>query len=207
MFTIIGGDGKEYGPVSGEDLRKWIAEGRLNAQSLAKSESDAEFRPLLAFPEFAHLFAAQVPAPGVPPSSESSGERQAALEAVKWPAIALIVTASLGIAYYLFNAVFVLTGGVAFQHELPAEAPPWMKSFIEGARGPLAGAVSLLVAALDGFVLLGAIKMFRLQSFGIALASAIIAMLPCQCCCVLGLPFGIWALVVLNKPEVKSQFG
>ena len=66
-YTIIGGDGKEYGPVSGEDLRKWIAEGRLNAQSLAKAESDAEFRPLSAFPEFADAFAPQPAAPDTPP--------------------------------------------------------------------------------------------------------------------------------------------
>jgi hypothetical protein len=25
-------------------------------------------------------------------------------------------------------------------------------------------------------------------------------------CCLVGLPIGIWALVVLNKPEVKSSF-
>jgi hypothetical protein len=67
--------------------------------------------------------------------------------------------------------------------------------------------VTLMVMALNGFVLFGALKMLRLQSYGLAIAAAIIAMLPCQCCCVLGLPFGIWVLVVLNKPEVKSQFG
>jgi uncharacterized membrane protein len=55
MYTIIGGDGKEYGPISEADLRKWIAEGRLNAQSLAKAESDAEFRPLSTFPELADV--------------------------------------------------------------------------------------------------------------------------------------------------------
>jgi len=55
-YTIIGGDGKQYGPVSGEDLLKWISEGRVNAQSMAKAESDAEFRPLAAFPEFAGAF-------------------------------------------------------------------------------------------------------------------------------------------------------
>src|SRR5277367_5652730 len=57
MYIIIGGDGKEYGPVSGADLRQWISEGRVSAQSLAKAESDAEFRPLATFPEFAGLFA------------------------------------------------------------------------------------------------------------------------------------------------------
>ncbi len=66
-YTIIGGDGKEYGSVSAEDLRRWIAEGRLNAQTLAKSEGDAEFRPLSTFPEFADAFAPPPEAPGAPP--------------------------------------------------------------------------------------------------------------------------------------------
>ena len=40
-----------------------------------------------------------------------------------------------------------------------------------------------------------------------ALVSAVLALLPCLSpCCVLGLPFGIWALVTLNKPEVKEAF-
>jgi len=52
-YTIIGGDQKEYGSVTADDLRKWIADGRLNAQSLAKEENDTEWRPLSAFPEFA----------------------------------------------------------------------------------------------------------------------------------------------------------
>lgn len=56
-YLIIGGDGKEYGPITDEDVRKWISEGRLNAQSLAKAESDAEFRPLALFPEFAEAYA------------------------------------------------------------------------------------------------------------------------------------------------------
>jgi len=68
MYTIIGGDDKEYGPVSGEDLRKWIAEGRLNAQTMAKAESDAEFRPLSTFPEFADAFAPLAAAPDTPPA-------------------------------------------------------------------------------------------------------------------------------------------
>jgi hypothetical protein len=39
------------------------------------------------------------------------------------------------------------------------------------------------------------------------MAASIIAMIPCVSpCCLLGLPIGIWALVVLMKPEVKSAF-
>lgn len=61
-YKIIGGDGREYGPVTETELRKWIAEGRLNAQSLAKAEGDAEFRPLVAFPEFADCLGIAAPA-------------------------------------------------------------------------------------------------------------------------------------------------
>jgi len=66
-YTIIGGDGKQYGPITGDDLRKWISEGRLNAQSLAKADSDAEFRALATFPELADAFALQAAEPSEPP--------------------------------------------------------------------------------------------------------------------------------------------
>jgi len=33
MYTIIGGDQKQYGPVTAEELRRWIAEGRADAQT------------------------------------------------------------------------------------------------------------------------------------------------------------------------------
>lgn len=212
-YIIIGGDGKEYGPISTDDLRTWISEGRINTQTMAKAESDAEFRPLSTFPELAHLFAAKAPTstPGVLPSASPAGAgRESALSAIKIPAIALIVIASLGIAYYLFNTIMILTGVNSFQPQMPADMPPearqLMEAFSKGAHGPLAIFASLVIMALNGFVLFGSIKMLKLQNYGIAVAAAIIAMLPCQCCCLIGLPFGIWALVVLNKPEVKANF-
>ena len=208
-YNIIGGDQKQYGPVSAEDIRKWIAEGRLDAHSLAKGESDAEFRPLGGFPEFVAALAATAESTPAPAPGRLTGgeERDAALQKVKGPAIALIITASLGVAYYAFSGVFTLvTGGAMFQHQMPPDVPPEMRAFIEGMQGPLAGAVSLAIAALNGFVLFGAIKLLRLHNRTVATVAAVAAMLPCQCCCVFGLPFGIWALTVLNKPEVKSQF-
>ncbi|HTY88210.1 MAG TPA: DUF975 family protein [Candidatus Acidoferrum sp.] len=74
MYLIIGGDQKEYGPITADELRQWIAEGRLNAQSRVKAESDAGWRPLSAFPEFANSLAAapapsaQQPPPLAPPA-------------------------------------------------------------------------------------------------------------------------------------------
>lgn len=59
MFTIIGGDGKEYGPATAEQLRAWMAAGRVNLDTRAKLAGTDEWRRLGDFPEFS--------APGVPP--------------------------------------------------------------------------------------------------------------------------------------------
>jgi len=53
-------------------VRKWIAEGRLNEQSMMKAESDAEFRTLSTFPEFADAFGPQTPMPDAPPAFAAS---------------------------------------------------------------------------------------------------------------------------------------
>ncbi|MGO9586262.1 MAG: DUF975 family protein [Limisphaerales bacterium] len=74
-YTIIGGDQKPYSSVTADDIRRWIADGRLNAQSLAKEENDTEWRPLSAFPEFADIFAASS-APIAPPPVRPSAEWQ-----------------------------------------------------------------------------------------------------------------------------------
>lgn len=66
MYKIIGGDGKEYGPVSAEQIRQWIAESRLNAQTKAQAEGSTEWKTLSAFPEFADALvakSAQAPPP------------------------------------------------------------------------------------------------------------------------------------------------
>ena len=71
MYKIIGGDQKEYGMISAEDMRKWIAEGRLNTQTLTKAEGDEEFRPLGGFPEFVDALAAAAAAAEPPPAPAS----------------------------------------------------------------------------------------------------------------------------------------
>jgi hypothetical protein len=68
-YKIIGGDHKQYGPISAEDVRKWIAEDRLSAQSLAQAEGDIEWKQLSTFPEFAGAFASESGTPNVPPAA------------------------------------------------------------------------------------------------------------------------------------------
>ena len=68
-------------------------------------------------------------------------------------------------------------------------------------------AIMILCLLPAAVVLVGAIKMKNLQNYGLAMTSAIIALIPCfSPCCVLGLPFGIWALVVLSDNRVKAAF-
>jgi hypothetical protein len=63
--------------------------------------------------------------------------------------------------------------------------------------------VNILCAAI---VLIGGIKMLQLSGPALPTISAILAMIPCtvSCCCILGLPVGIWALVVLYRPDVRT---
>jgi len=69
--------------------------------------------------------------------------------------------------------------------------------------------LDLLVIVLAPVIVFGAAQMLRRKMFGFARASMILAMLPLgtSCCCVLGLPMGIWAMIVLNHPDVKAAFG
>src|SRR5574341_669048 len=55
MFKIIGADQQQYGPVSAEQIRQWVAQGRANAQTLIQAEGSMEWKPLASHPEFADL--------------------------------------------------------------------------------------------------------------------------------------------------------
>jgi hypothetical protein len=61
MFTIIGSDGKEYGPVSADTVKQWMAAGRANAQTKIRREGDVEWKTVGEIPELAG-------APGTPPA-------------------------------------------------------------------------------------------------------------------------------------------
>lgn len=63
MFIIIGGDGKEYGPVSAEQVRIWLASGRANLQTKAKYAGSADWLTLGEYTEFVGGPAAPVTSP------------------------------------------------------------------------------------------------------------------------------------------------
>ncbi len=63
MYTIIGADEREYGPVTEEQIRQWVAEGRVDAQTKVRQERNgpAGWRALGEIPEFSTLFAPASP--------------------------------------------------------------------------------------------------------------------------------------------------
>ena len=197
MYRIIGADGREYGPITADQLRQWIAEGRANAQTKVLPEGTTEWKALGEFPEF---FPAKPLTP--PPMPALPQQPVGRMDQVDGPAIALMIVAILGLVYQLMFLILNLLGASFMtMRQMPNE--PWARLF-SGAAGAALNGFELLV---NGFILLGAIKMRKLENYGLVMAATIVAMIPCNWpCCILGLPIGIWALVVLSKPEVKSAF-
>ncbi len=142
------------------------------------------------------------PPPGQPPYGSIGVDRARAVSQVQPPAIALMVVGGLGVLGSLLGLLARLLGvGLGtFASHAPDER---LVGLFAGGVGILAGLVGLVIY---GVVLFGAIKMNALQSYGLAMAAAIMAMLPCGCCCLIGLPVGIWALVVLLDANVKAAF-
>jgi hypothetical protein len=211
-YTIIGGDKKEYGPVTTEEVRQWIAEGRLDGNSQARSAEDVEWRSLSAFPEFSELFQARQHPPTLNPLTRAVPP-SVALE-VKNPAICLIVSAGLNVllAFYgTIKALFFPENLDALMAQLPPISDPqaqkMVNSWLHLATGPLAIGSDIFGLVMSAIVLMGAFRMRALRSYEFAFVAAIMAMIPCVTpCCVIGLPFGIWAVIALKKPGVKEQF-
>jgi hypothetical protein len=206
MYKIIGADGKAYGPVTPEQIRQWISEARINSETQVLVEGSQEWKPLSDYPEFADLLGSNAAAaPSIPGYQPPGASRDKALQDVKGPAIGLKVTAIVGLIFVaLALALNVLTiAGVSIG--IPHGRGNQM------LLGQMSGGLGILrdIAAIAiGIVILnGASKMAELKNHQFAFTAAILAMLPCVSpCCLLGLPFGIWALVVLNRPDIKSQF-
>jgi hypothetical protein len=87
MYKIIGTDSREYGPVSAEQVRRWIAEGRVNNQTLMKPDGSGNWQPAGEIPEFAGAFPTGVgpggaSAPPVFSGSDYAGTRETTMATV-----------------------------------------------------------------------------------------------------------------------------
>ena len=215
MYRVKGADQKEYGPISAEQVGQWIQENRLNRFSLVERDGDPGWKPLEQFPEFAALLGPATTA--TPVGSGWAGvpsDPQAVARQLKAPALLLIFFAVAGIVFAISGLflkqfwVDAVIRGIE-QMNLPIDANA--RAQLDAARNAGIGAMDVVQvvfgAAMNVVMLLGALKLMKVQSWGFALAGAILVMLPCgSFCCCLGIPLGIWIIVLLNKPEVKAAF-
>jgi len=72
MYRIVGADGKQYGPISVDVLRQWIAQGRANSQTRVLLEGTTDWKLLTEYPEFAAELAARSAAAAPPPAQAPS---------------------------------------------------------------------------------------------------------------------------------------
>lgn len=148
---------------------------------------------------------------GTPMPSAPGG---AAKDLLNLPSLFIIILGALGGLLILSS----MAGSGASQRmvdemvrNMPVDQQEQMAPFLRmasqsgGASGIVWGIIQL---ALAGFVVFAGLQMRSLKNWGVALAGAILVMIPCStsCCCCLGIPVGIWALITLTKPEVKSAF-
>ena len=122
---------------------------------------------------------------------------------VKMPAIFLIITAGIGMLFGVISILMSLLGmGTMDTYQTPELEK--FAPFMTGGFSILLNCIGLLIGV---FIIFASMKMMKMQSWGLAMTAAIIAMVPCiSPCCILGIPFGIWAIVALSNSDVKAAF-
>lgn len=128
-----------------------------------------------------------------------------AKSAVAGPAIALMVISAvavvLGVLGLMGDAFLLLSGAVEQLEEMNDSS---VSKYTTITVRIIWGAALVLASA---YVFYGALQMKQLTNYTAARTAAMISVVPCLGpCCFLGIPFGIWALVVLSKPEMRDAF-
>jgi hypothetical protein len=67
MYFLIGGDGREYGPFTAEQIREWVAQGRANPHSQIRRDGDSAWQALRDVAEFIDVASMPPPPPGGAP--------------------------------------------------------------------------------------------------------------------------------------------
>lgn len=133
-----------------------------------------------------------------PPPEATSVSRQ-----VSGPSVGLLVTGIIGAIFSLIS-IITIGIGASISSYWSDEIPDRYVEFYEGTVALGSTVVGLLVAA---FIIYAALKMKNLEQWGLVVAASILAMLPCiSPCCIIGLPIGIWCVVILSRPDVKAAF-
>ncbi|EEF59885.1 DUF4190 domain-containing protein [Pedosphaera parvula] len=110
MYKVLGNDGKEYGPVSAEQLRQWIAQGRAVANTKVQPEGSTEWKLLSELPEFSGAFSAPPP-----PSAQPATPRFIATGPTERSglAVASVICGALGLVTCITSPIGLILGIMA----------------------------------------------------------------------------------------------
>src|SRR5690242_1007658 len=119
-YRIIGADGKEYGPLSADQMRQYIREGRVNLQTRVLAEGTTDWKTVADLPEFAAPatppgVAAPPPSPPAPgfPAMPTIPVYGSAADQVNGPGIALIIVGALNVVGGIGEVVKTIVVGAA----------------------------------------------------------------------------------------------
>lgn len=131
---------------------------------------------------------------------------------VQAPAMALIIVTAISIVLNMgvFFAAPSVINGLVQNLQSSGNLPPGQPAPVV-TTSIISYFTDLMLGIAGGaFVIFGAIQMKNLQMWGVSLAACIVAMIPYfysgPCCCLFGLPVGIWGLIVLLNQDVKAAF-
>jgi Flp pilus assembly protein protease CpaA len=122
---------------------------------------------------------------------------------VSSPSVGLLVTGVIGGILSLLGLILNAIGTSVIPFVEDSLDERYMDLW-EGAAGIISSFIGIVVAV---FIIYAALKMKELSQYGLCMAASILAIIPCiSPCCIIGLPIGIWCLVVLTRPDVKAAF-
>jgi hypothetical protein len=134
------------------------------------------------------------------------------------PAVGLIGLGALTIILALLSLVQLPAVGAQFDEVIKqiendpnmpaADKKKWVDIFTKvrdfiTTYGPVVYGVEALLGAI---ILVGGVRYLSLNNPALVVIASIGAILPFNACCLLGLVFGIWALVALANPTVKAGY-
>ena len=228
--------GQQRGPVSAEELAGLVSQGVIRADTLVWREGMASWQPYsqVSDPALPAAQAAKVVCSQCGRTFEADqtfrhGELDVcveckpsylqrvkegvstakpagnAAEMLNVPSLLMMINAGLClltsvvvlVIYIIFSMGGIQTGGRE-------------QKMIMMFQGGFGIASAILGLVLHSIVFTGAMRMRKLQSHKWAMAAAVISLVTTicggSCCCLFNLGLGIWALVLLAKPEVRSAF-
>lgn len=172
QYTLIGGDGQEYGPHPLATLQQWVQEGRINRQSRVRRSDGTAWVPAGDLAEFQWPAApsqgsASNPVPSPPPSGPGSAPGPAsfpsARQPVEWTAAADAAVKAYGNWFYWVaglsaaNIVLALMkSGIGFAIATMVTDVIWALTRSQGGGGQAIGlalnAVILAITCLFGWL-------------------------------------------------------